>query len=231
MNAAEVHELATRTSAGKRVVFLSGYHDYRTAKRASIHQIAESLAGLGYSVSFISTRFSAVSALTGDSRLNLWKRANSIETIDGVRCLLWRTLVHPFSTRSRIVQAISGAAFGAYAELPNRAFDELISEADYVVVESGVAAIYLRRIRRLNPTATLIYYAADRLETIHAHPAIQRRLIENETLVDYFLLRASQMKSDFPFAMGRMYKSGFGIDAKDYSKTGPNPYADRKSVM
>lgn len=216
--------------AGKRAVLISGYHDYRTGKRASIHQIADGLVAAGFDVSFVSTRFSSLSKLTSDSRLFLWDRANRVETVDGVRCLLWRTLLHPFSSRTRLLQSLSGFAYDSYSQAPNSAFDELVRAAHYVVVESGAAAIYLRRIRRLNPRAKVIYYAADRLETINAHPFIQRRLSEDAPTVSHFSLRATQLADDFPDSGGRLYKAGFGISEGDYAAAGPSPYGPHEKV-
>jgi 2-beta-glucuronyltransferase len=211
--------------AGKRVVLISGYHDYRTGKRASIHQIADGLVRAGLEVAFISTRFSMLSKWRGDSRLALWDRANSIEVANGVQCLLWRTFAHPFSSRVGAVQSLNGFAYDWYSELPSRAFDELVRSADYVILESGAAAIYLRRIRRMNADAKIIYYGADRLETINAHPFIRNQLEKDQGLVDHFSIRATALKDDFPFAEGRRYKSGFGISEEDYAGVGPSPYA------
>lgn len=215
---------AAFSAARRRVVLISAYHDYRTGKRASIHQIADGLVDAGFDVSFVSTRFSTLSKVTGDSRLFLWRKANRVETVNGIRCLLWRTLVHPFSSRARLVQKLSGYAYESYAEARNAAFDQLVREADYIVVESGAAAIYLRRIRRLNPRATLVYYAADRLETIKAHPFIQRRLSEDAGAVSHFSLRATQLAGDFPNARGPLYKASFGISEEDFAGEAPNPY-------
>ncbi|MFL6736053.1 MAG: hypothetical protein ACJ8F4_03210 [Sphingomonas sp.] len=211
-------------------MIVSGYHDYRTRKRASIHQIADGLVRSGFDVSFVSTRFSLLSKLTSDSRLFLWDKANRIEEADGVECLLWRTLVHPFSSRVHMLEVLNGHAYDFYSELRNPDFDKLVARADYVLVESGTAAIYLRRIRRTNLNAKIIYYAADRLATINAHPFVRRRLLEDEAMIDHFSLRAAQLKDDFPNAAGRMYKAGFGINASDFAGIGPSPYAPGERV-
>jgi 2-beta-glucuronyltransferase len=223
-------ELAAESGARQRAVLISGYHDYRTGKRASIHQIADGLVRSGFDVSFISTRYSMLSRWTGDSRLFLWDRANAIETANGIDCLLWRTLAHPFSSHLKAVQSLTGYTYDWYSELPNSAFDQLVRLADYVIVESGVAAIYLRRIRRMNPRAKVIYYGADRLETINAHPFIRERLEKDQELVDHFAIRATGLMDDFPYAAGRLYKSSFGVDDDEYGKVGPSPYVPDETV-
>lgn len=213
-----------------RVVIISAYHDYRTPKRASLHQIADALVRERFAVSFISTRYSLVSRFTGDSRLFLWRRANAVELANGVECLLWRSLIHPFRSRMSLLQSLSGYAYDLYSELPNSQFDEQLSRADYIIVESGIAAVYLRRIRRINARAKIIYYAADRLDTINAHPSVRRKLSENASLIDHFSLRATQLTEDFPYAAGRMYRAGFGINPSEFASVGPSPYGPDEKV-
>ena len=224
-------ELVPRGDGKARVAIISAYHDYRTPKRASLHQIADALVRAGFGVSFISTRYSLLSRLTGDSRLFLSGRANTVELANGVECLLWRTVAHPFRSRIGLVQSLNGYACDLYSELANPLFDELLRKADYVVVESGTAAIYLARIRRVNARAKIIYYAADRLETINAHPSARRKLLENEALIDHFCLRATQLKDDFPYATGRMYKAGFGINPAEFEAIGGSPYASDEKIV
>ncbi|MBB5699303.1 polysaccharide biosynthesis protein GumK [Sphingomonas yantingensis] len=206
------------------VVFISAFHDYRTAKRASIHQIAHALARSGYAVSFLSTRFSRLSRSKGDSRLNLWERANRIEMVDGIGCYLWRTHLHPFATGNALADRLMGPLFRLYARLPNRDVDALLAAADHVVVEASVAAILLRRIRRLNPTARIIYYATDRLATVGAHPFVQAQLARDAGLIHHVSMRSWLMAPDFAWASDRLTRIGFGIDPADFANIGPSPY-------
>ncbi|WP_156680259.1 hypothetical protein [Sphingomonas profundi] len=207
-----------------RVVFLSAYHDYRTPKKASIQQVADGLVRAGYDVSFVSTRFSHLSKLTGDSRLFLWDRANRVEMVDGVRCYLWRTLAHPFASRSGLLNRVMDAIYPLYARLSDRTVDGLFRAADFIIIESSVAAISLRRIKALNPQAKVIYYATDRLDTVGAHPFIRRRLVEDAALVDHVCLRSPKMVEDFLWAGDRLFRAEFGINADDFANVGPSPY-------
>lgn len=206
------------------VVFISAFHDYRTAKRASIHQIAHALARSGYDVSFLSTRFSRLSRSKGDSRLNLWDRANRVEMVDGIRCYLWRTHLHPFATGNALADRLMGPMFRLYARLPNRDVDALLAAADHVVVEASVAAILLRRIRRLNRPARIIYYATDRLATVGAHPFVQDCLARDADLIHHVSMRSWLMAPDFTWAPDRLTRIGFGIDPTDFAGIGPSPY-------
>lgn len=206
-------------------VFISGYHDYRTPKRASIHQIADGLVRDGFDVTFISTRFSELSRHKGDSRLFLWDKTNTVEVVNGVRCMLWRTALHPFRTGLGPADAVIGKLISAYSNLPNSLFDELVGSAGYIILEAGFPTIYLRRIRRLNPTARIICYCTDRPDTVGAHPDFRRRLIEDHQIVDHFVLRSPAMADYFDFAMAPLYRSSFGIDKEQFKNIGPSPYA------
>lgn len=211
-----------------RVVLLSAFHDYRTAKRASIQQIAISLAGSGSDVSFISMRFSRLSKWTGDSRLFLWDRANQVETVDGVRCYLWRSLFHPFQSRRAWLNALMARLYPVYAELPDPTFDKLVRAADFILIESSVAAIYLRRLKRLAPNARIIYYATDRLDTVGAHPYIRQRLEKDAPLIHHCSLRSPRMAGDFQWAAGRLYRAEFAINPAEFANIGPSPYPGKR---
>lgn len=212
------------TDGGRNIVFLSAYHDYRTAKRASIQQVADGLVALGHNVSFVSTRFSRLSKITGDSRLFLWDKANRIETVNGIHCYLWRTQLHPFQSGNRLLNNVMARLYPLYAEIPDRQFDAIFRAADDVVLEASVAAILMRRIKRINPAVRIIYYATDRLDTVGAHPFIRQRLEADAALVDHVCLRSPRMAPDFQWAMGKLYRAEFGIEPRDFADIGPSPY-------
>lgn len=208
----------------REIVVLSAFHDYRTAKRASIQQVADGLARAGCNVAFVSARFSGLSKYTEDSRLFLWHKANQIETVNGVQCFLWHTPLHPFQSGNPFLKAIMAPAYFLYSEWPSKTFDEICGSADTVIVESGVAAIYLRRLRRINSKARIVYYAADQLDTIGAHSFVHRRLKSDSALVTHFSLRSSKMVDHFRWADGRLFRAEFGIEESDYMNAGPSPY-------
>lgn len=213
-----------------RVLCLSAFHDYRTAKRASIHQLADGFVQAGYDVSFASVRFSLLSRLKGDSRLPLWSRANRVETVNSIDCYLWRTALHPFQTSRKWLRAAMPHLYRLYARLRDDTFDRLVRNADYVILESGPAVVFLRRLHRLNPTAKIIYYAADRLETIGAHASLGKELEANAGLIHHYALRSPRLAPDFPWAKGRLYRAEFGIDAQQFADVGPSPYPSGKKT-
>lgn len=207
------------------VVIISGTHDYRMARRAGIQAIADALVRSSHDVSFLSLRFSLLSLIKGDSRNALWSRANKFERHNQINCYLWRTALHPFATHNRWLDATLARTFSLYGRIPNRAIDETIRSASFVIVESGLGVMLLRRVRALNPTATVIYRASDQLDTVDSHPAVQTELEKCIDCIDHVILVAEKMAPGFAWASGRTYLVPPGIHPPDFAAIGPNPYA------
>ena len=209
-----------------KVVIVSGVHDYRTPRRGSIQALADALLRLGHAVSFISVRFSPISRAKGDHRLFLWDRANRVETVNGIQCYLWRTPFHPFRTGLSALDNAAGLLFSAYAAWPNRFIDDELRAASHIIVESGLGIMLIRRARRLNPQARIIYRGSDALHTIGAPPALATELRRRADDVDAFCLLAEKMADDFVWAAEKTYVVPLGINRDDFATIGPSPYGD-----
>ena len=207
-----------------KIVVISSVHDYRMARRGSIQALADALVRLGHEVTFVSIRFSWLSLLRGDSRSSLWHRANRLEMHNGMRCYLWRTALHPFNTSSTLVNALLTPAFALYGRSVNRTFDEEVRSASFIVVESGIGVMLLRRLRKLNPSATIIYRASDTLNAIGNHPAVEAELRRCVRLVNHVCLLAPKMAPDFVWAADKAFVVPLGVHHQDFEGVGPNPY-------
>ncbi len=207
-----------------KIVFVSGYHDYRTKKKASIQQLADAYVRSSCDVAFVSTRYSWMSKLKGDSRLFLWDRSNRIEVVNGVSCLLWRTAVHPFHSQSGFANRVMEAFYPFYERLRNGNFEKLVTGADYVIIEASAAVLLIERIRQLAPTARIIYYATDLLETVGGHPYLQAKLEQNAGLIDHACLRSRAMVSSFSWMADRLYRAEFGVNRAELDTDAPSPY-------
>ena len=210
-------ELAPRESAPTAVI-VSSVHDYRMARRASIQAVADAFHRAGFRTVFLSVRFSALSLVKSDPRSALHGRANRFERVNGIECYLWRTPLHPFATGSAQGNRLTAPLHDLYASWPSADVDGMFRSADVIVVESGLGVLLIRRMRRLNPRALLVYRAADALETIGAHPMLQRRLEESASLVDHYCLVAEGMAPQFAFARARTFivpRAGRQKDSSD----------------
>ncbi|MCW6511596.1 GumK N-terminal domain-containing glycosyltransferase [Lichenifustis flavocetrariae] len=206
---------------GSRFVIISGYHDYRSKRKANLHFIADELARRG-SIFFLSLRFSFLTRFKEDPRHDLWNRANRVETVNGVTAYLWRTPVHAFGLPRRLALA-ERALFALFARgLPGPA-QEAVSRADVVFIESGIAVIYLPLLRRLNPAAQIVYLASDSLGAINQAETIKSAFQRHAPLVDSARLPSPYLRSDVPSSIPCHFVP-HGIEKERFAAIGPSPY-------
>jgi 2-beta-glucuronyltransferase len=219
------------TSDSPTIAIVSAVHDYRMTRRGSIQAVADAFKRSGYRVVFLSVRFSALSLIKHDPRSFLRQRANRFEDCSGIECYLWRTPLHPFATRTSAGNALMGPLHNAYEVWPNKDVDAVFRQADVILVESGMGVLLIHRARRLNPEALIVYRAADALDTIGAHPFLQRRLVENAADVDHYCLLSRNMAHQFGFARERAYVVAQAIHRPDFEKIGPSPFGEGRHAV
>lgn len=211
-------------AAGRKVVLISD-HDYRTARRANMHPIADALVGLGYDVTFVSVRFSALTRFKKDSRDFLWDRANKPELTNNVRCYLWKTAFHPINLNNRLLNKLSAPLYKLYARMPCGFLDDALRSASHVIVESGLGAVLLRRARALNHSAKIVYLASDDLLTVGVHPCVQTELTKAARLINFACVPSRRMAPGFEWAGNRLFFVPHGLHHADFEVSGPNPYS------
>jgi 2-beta-glucuronyltransferase len=210
------------TGPQQSFVIMSGYHDYRSKRKADLHFIADELNKLGH-VSFLSLRYSYLTRYKEDPRHDLWDRANRRETVDGVDCYLWRTPVHPFHL-PRPMALVEKAVFHAFSGHLPKAMREAIARADIVLVESGLSIVYIPLIRRLNPKVRIIYMASDSLDAIGQAGAIKDALRANAALIDSARIPSPDLAQEIPHRIACHYIP-HGIDKTRFEHIGPSPFA------
>jgi 2-beta-glucuronyltransferase len=215
----------------KRAVIISAVHDYRMVRRGSIQAIADTFDRAGYLTTFLSVRFSPLSLLKRDPRSFLHNRSNQMCKEGAIDCYLWRTPFHPFATRRPWVDSLTTPLHGLYANWPNPALDELLSSASVIVVESGLGIVLIERARRLNPNGLIVYYAADDLGTIGAHPAIGVALRRARTAIDHCMVLARGMAHDFSWARDKTFLLGQGLNPADFEDLDADPYDGGVNVV
>ncbi len=202
-------------------LMLSGYHDYRSPRKADVHFIAKELKAYGR-VYFVSTRFSRISMLREDPRHALNQRANRIEIYDGVNCYLWRTPVHPVGL-PKALRPLERLIFAGYKLQLPQAIKRMIRASNVIFVESGINIIFARLIKRLNPTCKLIYLAEDSLGTIHQAETIKNALREHASAFDAARIVSPHINSEIPDQMPRYYIP-HGIEKQTFAVIGDTPY-------
>jgi 2-beta-glucuronyltransferase len=205
-----------------RYLIVTAHHDYRTARRSSIHFIADELARRG-SVQFFSLRYSALSRHKRDIRISIDQRANRIERHKGVECFLWKTPIHPFNMRSSILRPIEDAIFWIYKHLPSRVLNDWATQADVIIYESGIAPIYFELAKKLNPAARHIYRGSDDLATINAAGFAKQNFARVAGKMDALCLLSAHMADNIP-NNGNVYCVPNGLDGNLAELGDPSPY-------
>jgi 2-beta-glucuronyltransferase len=201
----------------RSVVILSGYHDYRSKRKADLHFIADQLKERG-EVSFLSLRYSYLTRHKEDPRHDLWDRVNRFEKVDGVNCYLWRTPIHPFCLPNHFA-LVEKAIFAVFSSYLPKAMRAVIKRADIVLVESGMSIIHIPLIKRLNPMVRIIYMAPDSLDAIGQARAIEA----NAALIDRVRVPSPYLAKDIPREVP-CYYIPHGIDKAQLEKIGPLPF-------
>jgi 2-beta-glucuronyltransferase len=202
-------------------------HDFRSLRKASVHFIAGEMARRGQT-RFFSVGLSRLSERRGDTRSSLADRANRVETIDGVDCYLWKTPWHPFNLRRQALALAEAAAFSAYRRMIPRIPLEWIREADIVFVESGMAAVFVADVRRINPSARIVYLASDDLDVIGCAATIKRDFVRNFDMIDTVRLPSRYLLPGMPHGATSILVP-HGIDRSIAARRYPNPYGGRPS--
>jgi 2-beta-glucuronyltransferase len=208
---------------------ISSVHDPRMKRRGSIQALADALCRKGFDTAFLSIRFSPLSLMKRDPRAGLWQKGNRAEFYQDMRCYLWRTPFHPFTSGAGWARGAMVPFHAAYANWPSRDVDRMIEAAHVIIIESGLGIVLAPRIRALNPAVTLIYRAADALDTINAHPHLQRLLERYVDEFDHFCLLAQRMAPQFAWARHKVFYVGQALEPADFADIGPSPY-DRTLV-
>jgi 2-beta-glucuronyltransferase len=97
-------------------------------------------------------------------------------------------------------------------------------------VESGISLLTLPTLRRLAPQAKIIYHAADRLETIGAHPAAAATLRAHASAVDQAHVMADAIRGDIPAGIDTIFLS-HGISKESFDHSLKSPYAGPRNAV
>jgi len=219
---------APRATESARILIVSR-HDYRTARRASVHFVARQMARQGHDVAFLSIGYSWLSRLRGDSRSDLFHRANNWEEVDGLRAYLWRSAWHP--VKLPVPTEIESWLYSRWANNSCAALDEAARNADIIIIESGIAPALIKRIRAVAPSARLVYRATDLLATAGVPECIEDMLWQSEQDIDLIVVVARSMLPHFDaYRCPKMFIP-HGVDTAILHGATDNPYnAPRNAV-
>lgn len=119
--------------------------------------------------------------------------------------------------------------FALYPLFLPRIVLEVARQTDLIVIESGLGILLAPRLKKINPNATFIYTASDRLSTLQTHPMLEKTL--QQCLPWFGLVRvpAQSMLGDFKPA--KTVHIPHGIDKKLFDTQHPNPYPGKLNAI
>lgn len=197
-------------------------HDYRSPRKAGIHFITDELAKRGRT-RFFSLRYSFLSRYTADPRLTLDAEANRVGMYHGVECYLWKTMIHPFNTRRSWLRLAENVMYRWYSQGHNPVLHRWIQEATVIMLESGVAPVFFDLIKRLNPSATIVYRASDPLETINVAAYVSDTFNRIAGDIHTIVLLSKAVAETIPSKHNLAFVPQ-GIDHSIAEKADPSPY-------
>lgn len=204
-------------------------HDFRSRRQASVHFIAAGLAER-CRVRFASIGLSDLSLRRGDVREHLVSRAGRVEFHQGVECFLWKSRLHPFHVRRRGLAWMEPLIFAAYGLAFPRLLRRWISEAETILLESGIAAAYAGVVHAINPRARLVYLASDDLEVIGAAPTVRRRFERDYNLFDLVRLPSRLLAGSMPHLLNAAFIPQ-GLDRSVLDRAHEDPYGGRPACV
>lgn len=214
---------------GRKILLISR-HDYRTGWRAGRHFLADAFRDLGATVQFFSVGFSALSMLSDDHRKSLFATANAWQQVDGINCYLWRSPVHPFGKGLGKFENLTNSLFRWWIQSGNKALDEAAGNADLIIVESGISAALIGRVRKSAPDAKIIYFVADLLDTIGAHAFIAEQLYKDRHAIDRIVVVARAMAPHFADFGCPVHFVPHGVSKSDFDGIGASPYTTSRNI-
>mgnify|MGYP002413182954 CR=1 FL=1 len=204
-------------------------HDFRSRRKASVHFITSELAKRGHT-RFFSTGLSTLSERRGDTRTDLGGRTNRIEVTDGVECYLQRGLWHPFRLKKPALRFFEAAMFRLYRRRMPEVLRQWIREADVVFIESGMAAVYVEDVRRIKPSARIVYLASDDLSVIGAAGTILRDFSRNFDKIDLVRLPSRLLLEGMPHGRSAIF-APHGVDRALMDKPRASPFDGRPACV
>ncbi|MEP5624744.1 MAG: hypothetical protein ABJP82_19395, partial [Hyphomicrobiales bacterium] len=178
-----------------------------------------------------SVGYSPLSLLASDHRKLLFKSANHWETVDGIDCYLWRSPIHPFGKGLGNLQSLTNRLFKWWIQSSCPALDEAAAQADLIIVESGIGAALMGRLRNAAPNASLVYLVSDLLETVGAHPFIEDQLFKDRTAISDIVVVARAMAGHFEAFDRPVHFIQHGISKIDFENIGATPYTAPLNIV
>lgn len=184
MNAA-----ALRTISPMKIFNLTTRPFLPETRKVSTHFIAEELAAAGHSVHVVTVGLSNLTFIKDKAlfrQLTQDRKNRFFETQPGLNVSAYAPVLHPFSSRRALLNALNRPFFRLYGGIIPHYWKGPLAEADLVIFEPGSDLCFYDAVKRFNPKATIIYIQRDWMPSIGAAPVLremEQRMFETLDIV------------------------------------------------
>ncbi|MGF6348659.1 hypothetical protein [Variovorax sp. W2I14] len=152
----------------KIIVFTT--HVHNSKRKAGFHWIADAFYRRGWDVTFV-TCISYIETSRGDYRVEYIDKSkyNKLEKVrDRFTSYVMFNLVRPFAV-SPLVDKLTQYVFTLYGKTGFGELTERLAAADLIILESIYEIMYFEKIRKINPTAKIVYRVSDDMDVVNVH--------------------------------------------------------------
>ena len=219
----------------KRIVILSSHAYLPTARKASVHFVAENWAAMGHRIHFATVGYSWLSAFKRSHRFHaLRKQQNNRFTRyrENLHAGCYLPLIHGFSSSNALLRELGHQLMRRYGRHLPGFVVEKIREADLVVIESGTPLAFVELVRRVNPSARMLYFCRDLLSSVGASDVLRDIERRHVGTFDAICVPSRRLGTLLPPG-GKVVYVPQGVDgtAFDAADVSPYPAGSRNAVV
>ncbi len=171
-----VPSLGAGAARNRRIFILSAHVCSPATRKTSVHFIAENWARAGHEVHFTTVGYSWLSALKRSERFHHLRRNQYnryTRQAENLNAGSYLPLVHGFSSSNPVLRPLIAPLLRAYGRHLPGFIVSTVAGSDLIVLESGTPLVFFDLLRRLNPSARMLYLCRDLLKTVGAAEAIR----------------------------------------------------------
>jgi 2-beta-glucuronyltransferase len=218
------------SEAARQLVVVTN-HFINSRRMGNIHWLVREFRRRGYEVTVLITGFSALARFRGDRRTAYFNASNNrrFETVaPGVRQTCLYTPWHPFNSRRPWLNALLRPLVALYPWLAlHQGAKTALAAADIVLIETGVPLLLVDSIRRIAPSARMVYRVSDDLAHLRCHPAIPAAEQAHAAGFDCISMQSSLLAYRFPgLPKVKVHPQSIAVDV--LAEPRPDPYPARK---
>lgn len=203
-------------------------------RKVSTHFIAEEWAKAGHTVHVATVGLSYLTLLKDKAlfqRLAKVQKNRFEEISPGLFASAYMPPLHPFSSGKPLLNLLNRPLFSLYGNMIPGYMRAPLAQADIVIFEPGTCLCFYEAVRRLNPTAALVYIKRDWLTTIGAAAVLQEIEQRMYRTLDLVITPSSKIADAIPApCRAEIVPQAINKDLFDADTVSPYPENTRNAI-